>query len=87
MKVLNYTQREEMKIYGSKYSALIDYSHWQRFIEPFVKAEVDFPNFLEYRNWIEEFPGWSYGKVDENHVIYSEGQHYPMNEYYEKLSC
>ncbi len=85
MKVLNYTQREEMKTYGNGYQILIDYSHWQRFIEPFVKKELDFPDFTTYRNWLVEFPGWSYGKIDDNYPVKYDASHYPMNLYYENI--
>ena len=88
MKVLSYVQREEMKIYGSEYDVLVQYAHWQRFIEPFVKAEKDFPDFLTYKNWLVEFPGWSYGSIDEYHATwdkYSCHSNFPMNEYYENL--
>ena len=85
MKVLNYTQREEMKIYGSQYDVLIAYSHWQRFIEPFVEVEIDFPDFLTYKNWLVEFPGWSHGKIDEERAERYPDRNYPMNDYYEKL--
>lgn len=85
MKVLNYTQREEMKIYGDGYDILVQYAHWQRFIEPFVKQEHKFPDFITYKNWLVEFPGWSYGKIDEAYPVKYEAVYYPMNDYYESL--
>jgi hypothetical protein len=85
MKILNYTQREEMKIYGEDYDVLIEYAHWQRFIEMFVKRELDFPDFVTYRNWLAEFPGWTHGEMNETHALWSRFSHltyFPMNEYY-----
>lgn len=88
MKVLSYTQREEMKIYGSGYDALVQYAKWQRFIEPFVKQEKEFPDFLTYKNWLGVFPGWSYGKINEDHSCWennSRHPNFPMNDYYDNL--
>ncbi len=85
MKVLNYTQREEMKIYGNGYDALVQYAHWQRFIEIFVKEEKPFPDFVTYKNWLKEFPGWSYGEIDESYPVKYNASHYPMNDYYNNL--
>lgn len=89
MKVLDYRQREEMKAYGRGYNILIDYSHWQRFIEPLIHYQIEFPDFTTYRNWLVEFPGWSYELIDKNHPnweVYSCQSHFPMNEYYDKLN-
>lgn len=92
MKILDYSQRETMKMYAGGQKDLIDYSHWQRFLESVNNCmeinDHEFPDFVIYQRWLKEYPGWSHGKMDRDHFSWKpeyEGKKHPMNYYYDRM--
>lgn len=92
MKLLSYRERENLKRRSYATAEDIDRAHWHRFLEFLYDAtEVPDnvqPDFLTYRIWKNQFPGWTHGAMTPNHPAWKreyKNQEKPMNELYRKL--
>lgn len=89
IKLLDYSQRELLKSYWGLqpdvFIVLCNWAHYHRFLDTIFSDQFPGPSFLEYIEWKNEYPGWSFAKLTPSHVAWNskyEGTRLPMNQHY-----